>query len=343
MRAIGNWSKNEIDLSKEKSSFDSLDGAGKHIFEKGLKFAIALDSCAGRGPLELFNNSGISNNPEWELYLTNHQNNELLHSESYTEMVRAIFNNVDEFIDSIIQDEYVQRRAETILGAFKSATTTLDQHQANLACIDHGIAIPMLPFPGTNNAELRKAIYKSAMVLNMFEGIRFFATFVTAWSFSEQPVKLFAGSSNIFKLIARDEMIHLDVFQKVLKLLRTDESEGFVEIAADMEDEMYDLFKVAYKEERDWIDHLFSKGSPLIGMNAAILKEYMDYIFAIRMTNIGMDPSKLELSIKTNPLPWVDNYLDSSHIKSAPQEIESVNYVAAIDSSLDEDFDLDDL
>jgi len=343
MRAIGNWSKNEIDLSKEKSSFDSLDDAGKHIFEKGLKFAIALDSCAGRGPLELFNNSGISNNPEWELYLTNHQNNELLHSESYTEMVRAIFNDVDQFIDSIIQDEYVQRRAETILGAFESATITLDQHQANLACINHGIAIPMLPFPGTNNAELRSAIYKSAMVLNMFEGIRFFATFVTAWSFSEQPVKLFSGSSNIFKLIARDEMIHLDVFQKVLKMLRTDESEGFVEIAADMEDEMYDLFKSAYKEERDWIDHLFSKGSPLIGMNAAILKEYMDYIFAIRMTNIGMDPSKLELSIKTNPLPWVDNYLDSSHIKSAPQEIESVNYVAAIDSSLDEDFELDDL
>jgi ribonucleoside-diphosphate reductase beta chain len=110
-----------------------------------------------------------------------------------------------------------------------------------------------------------------------------------------------------------------------------------------MEDEMYDLFTVAYKEERDWIDHLFSKGSPLIGMNAAILKEYMDYIFAIRMTNIGMDPSKLDLSIKTNPLPWVDNYLDSSHIKSAPQEIESVNYVAAIDSSLDEDFNMEDL
>jgi ribonucleoside-diphosphate reductase beta chain len=343
MRAIGNWSKNEIDLSKEKADFDSLTEAGKHIFEKGLKFAIALDSCAGRGPLELFNNSGISNNPEWELYLTNHQNNELLHSESYTEMVRAIFNDVDLFIDSIIQDDFVQKRAESILGAFKGATTTLDHHQANITCIDHGIAIPMLPFPGTNDAELRKAIYKSAMVLNMFEGIRFFATFVTAWSFSEQPVKLFAGSSNIFKLIARDEMIHLDVFQKVLKMLRTDSEEGFVEVAASMEDEMYTLFEVAYKEEEDWVDHLFSKGSPLIGMNAAILKEYMDYIFAVRMTNIGMEPSRLGLSVKTNPLPWVDNYLDSSHIKSAPQEIESVNYVAAIDSSLDEDFDLDDL
>jgi ribonucleoside-diphosphate reductase beta chain len=343
MRAIGNWSKNEIDLSKEKKDFDSLDEAGKHIFEKGLKFAIALDSCAGRGPLQLFNDAGISNNPEWELYLTNHQNNELLHSESYTEMVRAIFNNVDEFIDSIIQDEYVQKRAESILSEFNDSTTTLDEHQANITCRAHGIAEPMLPFPGVNNAELRKAIYKSAMVLNMFEGIRFFATFVTAWSFSEQPVKLFAGSSNIFKLIARDEMIHLDVFQKVLKMLRTDKEEGFVEIVQDMEDEMYTLFEVAYEEEMSWVDHLFSKGSPLIGMNAAILKEYMDYIFAVRITNIGMDPSKLGLSIKTNPLPWVDNYLDSSHIKSAPQEIESVNYVAAIDSSLDEDFSLDDL
>jgi ribonucleoside-diphosphate reductase beta chain len=126
-------------------------------------------------------------------------------------------------------------------------------------------------------------------------------------------------------------------------MLRTDESEGFVEVALAMEQEMYELFESAYVEETDWIDHLFSKGSPLIGMNAAILKEYMDYIFAVRMTNIGMDPKKLGLVLGKNPLPWIDNYLDSSHIKSAPQEIESVNYVAAIDSSQDEDFDLDDL
>ena len=102
LRAIGNWSKNEIDLSKEKKDFDSLSKAGRHIFEKGLKFGIALDSCAGRSPLRLFSESGLSNNPEWELYLTNHQNNELLHSESYTEMVRAIFNDVDDFIESIL-------------------------------------------------------------------------------------------------------------------------------------------------------------------------------------------------------------------------------------------------
>jgi ribonucleoside-diphosphate reductase beta chain len=340
MRAIGNWSKNEIDLSKEKRDFDGLDEAGRHIFESGLKFAIALDSCAGRGPIQLFNENGISNNPEWELYITNHQNNELLHSESYTEMVRAIFNNVDEFIDSIIHDEKIQKRAETVLGAFDSATDVIDKMIANNVAQKYGQS---LPYKQTEHDE-KKAVYKSAMVLNMFEGIRFFTTFVTAWSFSEQPVKLMMGSSNIFKLIARDEMIHLDVFQKVIKLLRTDPEEGFVEVVQDMEEEMIALYQSAYDEEMEWIEHLFSKGSPLIGMNEQILKDYMDYIFSVRMTNIGMKPSDIGLELKTyNPLPWVDNYLDSSNVKSAPQEIESVNYIAAIDVSQDEDFSLDDL
>ena len=347
MRSIGNWSKNEIDLSKEKKDFDGLDEAGRHIYEAGLKFAITLDSCAGRAPLQLFNSGGISNNPEWELYITNHQNNELLHSEAYTEMVRAIYNDVDIFIDSITDDPYVQKRATSILGAFDWATSVFDKMDANKACRDNGVSdrdgTQLIPFPEVDEKMVKTAIYKAALVLNMFEGIRFFCTFVTNWSFSEQPTKLMAGSSNVFKLIARDEMIHLDVFQRVIKMLREDKSEGFVEIAAELEEETYAMYQTAYDEEMEWVEYLFSKGSPLIGMNEHILKEYMDYIFSVRLTNIGLNPSRLGLKLMHNPLPWVDNYLDSTNIKSAPQEIESVNYVAAIDNSKDEDFDLDDL
>ena len=342
MRAIGNWSKSEIDLSKEKRDFDSLDEAGRHIYESGLKFAICLDSCAGRAPLQLFNNGGISNNPEWELYITNHQNNELLHSESYTEMVRAIYNNVDEFIGGIIDDEYVQRRATSILAGFDWATSIFDRMDAN--SLSRSIdPTGRFPYPEVTRRKVKEAVYKSAVILNMFEGIRFFCTFVTNWSFSEQPEKLMAGSSNVFKLIARDEMIHLDVFQRVIKMLNTDVSEGFTEVAKDLEDEVYEMYATGYKEEMEWVEYLFSKGSPLIGMNEEILKQYMDYIFAVRLTNIGLDPKRLGLEVGENPLPWIDNYLDSTNVKSAPQEIESVNYVAAIDLSKDEDFDLGDL
>ena len=341
LRAIGNWSKNEIDLSKEKTDYDGLDEAGRHIYEAGLKFAIALDSCAGRAPLQLFNNGGISNNPEWELYITNHQNNELLHSESYTEMVRAIYNNVDDFIESIIKDEHIQTRAKTILSNFDYSNNVFEKNEANNIAKANSKRIL---FPEIDERTLKTAIYRAALVINMFEGIRFFATFVANWSFSEQPVKLMQGSSNVFKLIARDEMIHLDVFQKVITMLNTDTSEGFKELAKELEPETYKMFQEAYDEEKVWIEYLFSKGSPLIGMNGQILQEYMDYIFSVRMTNIGLDPKKIGLSGSSyNPVPWVDNYLDSSNVKSAPQEIESVNYIAAIDNSKDTDFTMDEL
>jgi len=199
-------------------------------------------------------------------------------------------------------------------------------------------------FPEVDEKMIRTAIYKSALIINMFEGIRFFATFVTNWSFSEQPIKLMQGSSNVFKLIARDEMIHLNVFQKVINMLHSDKSEGFKELAKELEPEVYEMFQTAYNEEKVWIEYLFSKGSPLIGMNAHILQEYMDYIFSVRMNNIGLNPKKIGLQANAyNPVPWVDNYLDSSNVKAAPQEIESVNYIAAIDNSKDEDFHLDDL
>lgn len=342
LRTVGNWSKFEIDLSKEKKDFDGLDDVSRAIYESGLKFAICLDSCAGRAPLQLFVEGGLSNCPEWELYVTNHQNNELLHSESYTEMVRAIYNNVDEFVDGIMDDKYVQKRAKTILSVFDEATLVFDKMNANSTSkqIDAGAPVP---YPEVNETLVKKAIYKSLMVINMFEGIRFFCTFATAWSFSEQPVKLMQGSSNVFKLIARDEMIHLDVIQKVIKLLNSDSSEGFVEVAKDMENEVYDMYKGAYEEEMEWIKYLFKDGSPLIGMNEAILKSYMDYIFAVRLSNIGLDPKELGLELTENPLPWTDNYLDSTNVKTAPQEMESVSYIAAIDVSQDEDFDLDDL
>ena len=127
-------------------------------------------------------------------------------------------------------------------------------------------------------------------------------------------------------------------------MLNNDKEEGFKELAKELEPETYEMFATAYEEEKVWIEYLFSKGSPLIGMNAHILQDYMDYIFSVRMTNIGLQPSKIGLmNGNYNPCQWVDNYLDSSNVKSAPQEIESVNYVAAIDNSKDADFSLDEL
>lgn len=340
MRSKGNWSKNEINLSKERQQFESLDDAGKHIYESGLRFAIALDSMAGRVPLQMFVQNDISNNPEWELFITQHQANETLHSESYTEIVRAIYDDPDAFLDEILINKDIAKRGASILSAVEMNEVVYEKWEANKLFKKLNLNDP---FPEVTEDVMKKAIYLNAVTLNIFEGIRFFCTFATNWSFTEQPVKKMTGSTAIFELIARDEMIHLDVFQRVLRQLRDDSDEGFQQITKECEADVYALYETAYKEELDWIKYLFQYGTPLIGMNEQILSEYMNYIFYIRLKNIGLEPEKIGLKEIKNPIAWINNYLDSSAKKSAPQEMEVTTYVASVDNSQDEDFDMDEL
>lgn len=327
MRSVGNWSKFEIDLSGEYQDYTGLSATQKHIYTSGLKFAIALDSCAGRGILELFD-SKTSNNPELELWLNLHQTNELLHSEAYTELIKAVYDDVDEFLDSINFDEKVVTRATDLLSNFDWSIEVLARHGANETAVFNGREAP---FPEITETILKQSIYKSLLHVNIFEGIRFFTTFVTAWSFNELPEKKMQGSGNIFKLIARDEMEHLYVFQSIIRLLKTDKSEGFVEIIKGLEKYTYNTFKLAYDSEMEWIDSLFYKGSDITGFTADLLKDYITFLFNVRMSNILLDPAKINIKkVDKNPIPWVDNYLDSQHIKVAPQELESTQYVSAI-------------
>ena len=71
----------------------------------------------------------------------------------------------------------------------------------------------------------------------------------------------------------------------------------------------------------------------MIGMNAAILKQYVEYISNQRLLAIGY---KAPFEIKSNPLPWMNSYLVSDNVQVAPQEAEISSYlVGQVDSSVD--------
>ena len=78
---------------------------------------------------------------------------------------------------------------------------------------------------------------------------------------------------------------------------------------------------------------MFRDGS-MIGVNAEILKQYLEYITNIRMKAIGLKPL---FEDRSNPLPWINHWLDSDNVQVAPQETEITSYlVSAIDNTLDE-------
>jgi ribonucleoside-diphosphate reductase beta chain len=105
------------------------------------------------------------------------------------------------------------------------------------------------------------------------------------------------------------------------------EDSRFAEAKQECEQEVYQMYMDVIREEKAWADYLFIKG-PVIGLNANILKDFMDYTAADALKQIGI---KYQASApRSTPIPWFNKHSDTSKKQTALQESESTNYVIGI-------------
>ena len=130
------------------------------------------------------------------------------------------------------------------------------------------------------------------------------------------------GNAKIIKLIARDENVHLASTQHMLKLLPKEDSD-FAKIKEETAEECKQMFIDAVDQEKKWAQYLFKDGS-IIGLNAQLLEQYVEYIAAKRMQNIGLEKV---YTAGTHPLPWTNKWIGGSDVQVAPQETEISSYV----------------
>jgi ribonucleoside-diphosphate reductase beta chain len=81
------------------------------------------------------------------------------------------------------------------------------------------------------------------------------------------------------------------------------------------------------REEKAWADYLFKYG-PVIGLNAQILKDFVDYTAANALKEIGIKYQ--EPAPRSTPIPWFNKHVDTSKKQTALQENESTNYVIGV-------------
>ena len=182
--------------------------------------------------------------------------------------------------------------------------------------------------------ELKKKLYLCLMCVNVLEAIRFYVSFACSFAFAER--ELMEGNAKIIKLIARDEALHLTSTQHMLNLMRAgaDDPE-MAEIANELQDECFNLFKKAAEQEKEWAAYLFKDGS-MIGLNKEILAQYVEYITNLRMQAVGL-PAGFEGATQ-NPIPWINAWLSSDNVQVAPQEVEISSYlIGQIDSEVNAD------
>jgi ribonucleoside-diphosphate reductase beta chain len=312
------WRPEEVSLQKDRGDYQTLRSEQKHIYTSNLKYQIMLDSVQGRGPGLAF--LPYCSLPELEACMTVWEFMEMIHSRSYTYIIKNIYSDPSEVFDTIIGDERILERAKSVTESYNDFIQSAQEYGSSNAWMHQLEGVPLAK--DTLN-DVKRKLYRAIANVNILEGIRFYVSFACSFAFGE--LKLMEGSAKIISLIARDENQHLALTQNILNKWREGDDPEMQQIAKEEEEWTYAMFDRAVNEEKRWADYLFKDGS-MIGLNDKLLQQYVEWIANRRLKAIGLKP-KYDISANNNPLPWTQHWISSKGLQVAPQETEVESYV----------------
>jgi ribonucleoside-diphosphate reductase beta chain len=312
------WRPEEVSLQKDRGDYHTLRPEQKHIYTSNLKYQIMLDSVQGRGPGMAF--IPYCSLPELEACMEVWGFMEMIHSRSYTYIIKNVYSDPSVVFDTIIGDERILERAESVTESYNDFINSAhfygvsDQWKHRLEGVEYA---------KESLKEVKRKLYRAVANVNILEGIRFYVSFACSFAFGE--LKLMEGSAKIISLIARDENQHLAITQNILNKWRDGDDPEMKQIAKEEEEWVYAMFDRAVNEEKKWADYLFKDGS-MIGLNDKLLQQYVEWIANRRIKAIGLKP-QYDISANNNPLPWTQNWISSKGLQVAPQETEVESYI----------------
>ena len=312
------WRPEEVSLQKDRADYQLLRPEQKHIYTSNLKYQIMLDSIQGRGPGMAF--IPYCSLPELEACMEVWGFMEMIHSRSYTYIIKNIYPDPSDIFDHIITDERILERAKSVTESYDDFINSAQQWgNGNMWKEDFRNS----PSSKWEIKDVKRKLFRAVANVNILEGIRFYVSFACSFAFGE--LKLMEGSAKIISLIARDENQHLAITQNILNKWRDGDDPEMATIAREEEEWVYAMFNRAVNEEKKWADYLFKDGS-MIGLNDTLLKQYVEWIANRRMKAIGLKPV-YDIAAKNNPLPWTQHWISSKGLQVAPQETEVESYV----------------
>lgn len=312
------WRPEEISLSKDRGDYLTLRSEQKHIYTANLKYQIMLDSVQGRGPGMAF--IPYCSLPELESAMTIWETMEMIHSRSYTYIIKNIYSDPSEVFDTILDDKNILERAKSVTEAYDDFIQAAQDYSSGNQWQHQ---LEGVPAAKETLYELKRKLYRAVINVNILEGIRFYVSFACSFAFGE--LKLMEGSAKIISLIARDESQHLVLTQNIIKNWLNGDDPDILQIAKEEEAWTIEQFKKTVDEEKAWAQYLFKDGS-IIGLNDKLLNSYVEYIANRRMRAIGLKPV-FDTPMSNNPLPWTQHWLSSKGLQVAPQETEVESYV----------------
>ena len=318
------WRPNEIDVSKDRIFVHNVEPHKLTIFLNNLKYQTLLDSVQGRAPALAL--APIASLPELENWILTWTFSETIHSRSYTHIIRNLLNDPNEVFNDIVINKEIKKRAADISHYYDEVIIT----NSVAEIFGQGIHTVNGKKYDTRLRSRKKGLYLLLHCINALEAIRFYVSFACTFAFGQE--KTFMANTDIMRLIARDEALHLTGTQHMINILASGKDDPeFADIAKECANEAQAIFEQTVDQEKQWAEFLFKDGS-ILGLNEKILGQYVEYVAGNRMRAVGL---KNPYNTRENPIPWINMWLNSDKLQSAPQERENVAYlIGQMDTSL---------
>ena len=231
------WRPEEVSLQKDRGDYQTLREEQKHIYSSNLKYQIMLDSVQGRGPAMAF--LPYCSLPELEACMEVWGFMEMIHSRSYTYIIKNVYSNPSDVFDTIIRDERILERAKSVTESYDDFIRQAQEWGSGCMWRPDAVGSPSSEWC---LKDLKRSLYRAVANVNILEGIRFYVSFACSFAFGE--LKLIEGSAKIISLIARDENQHLVLTQTILNNCRKGDDPEMAQIM---------------KEEEEWTDKMFDR------------------------------------------------------------------------------------
>ena len=152
----------------------------------------------------------------------------------------------------------------------------------------------------------------------LLEGMYFYNGFIYFYNLASRM--LMPGSADIFKMINRDELSHVRLYQKLLP--------EAMALFPYSEEQIYAMFAKAVEHECRWTNHIV--GDSVLGITHQSTEQYTKYLANIRLRAIGLKPLYPEADYQKSPYKHLERFSDTKsagHTKANFFEAGVTSYV----------------
>lgn len=298
-----NWTPEEVPMTRDVQNWknkDKITSDEKLLIKRCLGFFAGSESLVGNNLFTLFRHI---TDPECRQYMARQMYEECLHNETIVYICDSLNLDINEVYEAYESIPSIKAKDDFLM----SVTTDLGRKDLN-----------------TDTLEGKREVVRGTFLYYIVcEGTFFFSGFAMLLALSEK----IPGIAEQIQYTLRDETLHIDFGTKLLNKIKQQQPEIWNKA---FEKELVNHLKSAVELEIAYAKDVLPRG--ILGLNADMFIDYMQYIANRRFKGLGMDPV---YSNKRNPFTWMSEVIDLQKQKNF-FESKVTEYQNA--GALDEDF-----